>query len=977
MKYLDLNTIRFIFIVIVFTTGTASSKTQFRYEDMQVFNLTLEDGLSQATVNAILRDHYGYMWFGTYDGLNRYDGYDFRVFRHLDTDPNSLSNNNIYCLLETSGGKLWVGTSGGGISVFDFHSETFTTIYPDRPDRHPGSKTVYFLTEAPDHSIWAATAEGLYQIDQDKLTVTTSFHHNPLDENSLSSSLVTGLYFDESGNLWIAPDAGGLNLYLPESGSFKKYLPPELKTSEEQRLILSVICPAGDNEIWVGSHGSGLFKFDLTERILKYQPLIRDISSFFWREGISGLLPDRDGCLWISAMPDGLLRMQDGKTHSFEPSILNKTSRVQWGVLSFYQDDTGAIWVGTNGYGIFHITRLAEKFRALRQNPGEPYGLSMASIRALYQDHRGILWVGGYGSLNQIDLKTGSVKSIEYKGGLDNPSPYINNPNIYTVVPDAEQPKKVLWVGTEGSGFCKYYFDTGRYTYFPFSNYPVTGDTLAGGAAFRIVQDRSQRLWIATVSALNRFDKKTGHFVHYYHDPANVRSLMSGRYKALFIDRQNTLWIGSDRSGFARMDDESGVFTRFNHSDDEPLSIGADGIQCFFEDSQNRFWIGTNGGGLNLMNRDKGTFIRITTADGLPNDVVYGILEDKTGSLWLSTNLGLCKFNPELKTFDHYNVDDGLQSNEFNNGAYYQSASGQMFFGGIKGVSYFYPDSIVTNPYIPSVAITGFRIFNNPILIGDKHNGRKLLTNPIYLADKIVLSYKDYAISFDFAALNFIVPEKNHYAYMLEGFDKSWNYCGHRRYANYTNLPPGKYTFRVKASNNDGLWNEAGTFINLIITPPFWQTWWFRLLAVAFILTAAMSWSRWKMSDLKKKQQILERQVAKRTSELTEVNQNLSTEIDIRKRMEGELRESNTELQRALTEVKTLSGLLPICSSCKKIRDDQGYWTQVETYITERSGVEFSHGICPDCLQKLYPDFYAKRQQKQKEAGREKPSKSE
>jgi len=945
-------------ILFILTALPAYSKMQFSYENMQVFNLTLEDGLSQGTVNCILRDRYGLMWFGTLDGLNRYNGYNFRIFRHRQNDERSLSCNQILCLLETSGGQLWIGTSGGGVCFFDFLTEQFTTIALDSSAERNGGNAVYALAEAPDRSIWAGTADGLYRLDQDNLTVKSSFHHNPADSGSLSSDFIFDLLIDHRGNLWIASAAGGLNLYLPDSARFERFLPLELKPGEEDQLAISALCKAGEDDIWAGTHSAGLMKFNLTERTLICQPLKYPVNDLFHRDYITALLSARNGCLWIGTMPDGLLRLEHGQVRPFQPSMISKATLTQWGINSIYEDDTGAIWIGTNGYGLYIITNLAKKFNTMRYDPGEPYGLNMQSVRAIMQDFKGALWVGGYGMLDRIDMKTGKITPSQFSNAKNPLSKMLNNSNIYCLLPDPEDPKNTLWVGTEGFGLSKYSYDTQLYQQLPYINLPSQENALLGGNVFEIVPDSRHNLWIATQIGLNRLEKKTGRFTHYRNDPVNPRSLPPGRIKALYIDKQGTIWAGSDRAGIARLDDESGIFTRFTYRLHDETSLGADGIHCFFEDAKNRFWIGTNGGGLNLMNRQTGAFISYTIDDGLPNDVVYGILEDKEGNLWLSTNFGLCKFNPDLLICENYDVEDGLQCNEFNNGAYYQNSDSVMFFGGVKGVSYFHPDSLITNPYLPPVIVTGFRIFNTPVNLTDRNYGRKLLDKPVYMTDEIVLSHRDYALSFDFAALNFIAPEKNEYAYMLQGFEDDWNYCGRRRYANYTNLPPGEYTFRVKASNNDGLWNEQGAFLRLVITPPLWKVWWFRLIAVSAVLGAVFAWHRWRMADIETKKRRLEDLVGERTVELKESNQKLSYEVEIRKRIESELRQTNTDLQQALTEVKTLSGLLPICSSCKKIRDDQGYWTQVETYIAKHAEVEFSHGICPDCMQKLYPEFY-------------------
>jgi len=382
-----------------------------------------------------------------------------------------------------------------------------------------------------------------------------------------------------------------------------------------------------------------------------------------------------------------------------------------------------------------------------------------------------------------------------------------------------------------------------------------------------VYTDRQGIIWIGTYGGgLDAFDPATETFTHYTANPDDPESLSHNVIKALFEDQSGTLWVGTD-DGLNRFDRETHTFTHYRANPDNPRSLSNDRIKAIQQDRSGALWIGT-GSGLNRLNRTDDTFTHYYEKEGLPNDVIYGILEDNNGNLWLSTNRGLSRFNPRTETFKNYDVRDGLQGNEFNAGAFYKSARGEMFFGGVHGVSAFYPEHILNNPYVPPVVLTDFQIFNKSVSIGENSP----LSQAVSEIEDIVLSYKDTVFSFEFAALNYIVPEKNRYAYIMEGIDKEWVYPEDRRFATYTNLDPGHYTFRVKGANNDGVWNETGVSISIMITPPFWETMWFRaglLLALAAVIAGTYSL---RIAAIKKQQQILESQVTERTEQLAHTN---------------------------------------------------------------------------------------------------------
>jgi hypothetical protein len=384
------------------------------------------------------------------------------------------------------------------------------------------------------------------------------------------------------------------------------------------------------------------------------------------------------------------------------------------------------------------------------------------------------------------------------------------------------------------------------------------------------------------------------------------------------------------------MNRESGEIDRFMHDEKDSTSLIKNSINVVFEDSKKRLWVSGDGDGLNLFNRKTKSFTHYTTEQGLPDNSLVGILEDEHGNLWISSHNGISKatidstnsINGKLDlTFRNYTVQDGLQGKVFNRWAYYKSRTGEMYFGGLNGFNVFHPDSIKDNSYIPPVHITDFLLFNKPVIIGAKGSP---LQKHISQTKKLVLNYDQTNFTFKFIALNYIFSEKNQYAYIMEGFEKDWNYVGNKKEAVYTNLDPGEYTFRVKASNNDGIWNEEGTSIKIIILPPWWNTWWFYSFILVVMIGFVFGLYRWRVWQLLAREKMLKANV-----------------------------------KEAVAKIKVLNGLIPICASCKKIRDDKGYWDQLEGYIQSHSEAKFSHGVCPECAEKLYGDFYKKMKNQQ------------
>ncbi|MBN1894911.1 hypothetical protein JW906_10470, partial [bacterium] len=666
--------------------------------------------------------------------------------------------------------------------------------------------------------------------------------------------------------------------------------------------------------------------------------------------GLAGLyvnciFEDRSGEIWIGT-EDGL--------HRYEPLndrfSLNRhdpdlpSSLCDNNVASLYEDRSGILWIGTYR-GLSSYYRYQPQFLHYRNDPRNPASLSNDMIWSICEDPSGDPWFATNDGINRFDRK--QDRFYHFTHNPDDASS-IATGLIQSVLWDHDGR---LWAGTNGGGLYRCLYNRSephRMRYIRYKPDSRKTDAFGSSYASTLLQDHWNRIWIGTTDdGLFRMVFREGSqnplFVRYRHVPGRSESLSSDNIMCLYEDRAGSLWIGTEGDGLNRLVEKhpghssqeipaSDYFVRYQSDTAAAGCISSNAILSIHEDMAGNLWIGTYGGGLNRLDRNAESFEHFTVKDGLPSDIVYGILEDRSGFLWLSTNHGISKFNPRQKTFQNFDVTDGLQDYEFNSGAYFRNATGEFFFGGINGFNIFYPDSIRINSYVPPVVFTDFRIFNEPVSCGRAVNGRVILDRPVSAAPEITLTHRENNITIGFAALDYVNPERNEYSSIMEPFEKEWNFIGSRRFSHYARLPSGTYTFRVRGSNSDGNWNQEGASLRIRILPPVWERTWFRIFIAALAVSSVILAHQIRTRAIRTRSRALERHVEERTRDLETANR---------------------ELRDALDRVQTLSGLLPICASCKKIRDDQGYWHQVEEYIRDHSDVRFSHGLCPSCLKKF------------------------
>ncbi|MCG8373322.1 MAG: hypothetical protein MI700_07300 [Balneolales bacterium] len=804
-------------IIVWFSLAFTISLPVFA-QDMSIRfeQITTEDGLSQSTINDILQDTRGFLWFATEDGLNRYDGYEFKIYRNDPYDAFSISSNQISTILEDQDGAIWVGTKGGGLNKFDREQDRFLR-----------------------------------------------FQHDETDSKSISHNFVTALFQDPLGVILVGTQ-GGLNILEPATNEFRIYnAVDEHEGISEARI--TTLYKDRNEFIWIGTAEDGLYQFDRQSFEIKQfrnEPGNTNSLSDNW---IVTIYEDRKGEIWFGTQSGGLNHF-DPVTERFKayraiPGNRNSISN-NW-VLSIYEDSRGTFWVGTlNGLNI--LNRETGDFTNFMEL-NYPINLSNNSITSLYEDRSGVFWVGTQnGALNKF-IRSSSESFTVYQNDPSNSNSLSNN-NIWAIYEDSQGN---VWVGTQGGGVNKLYSDTR--TFANFMHDPNDEMSLSNDFVNAIYEDRLGGIWIGTIEGLNLYDDELNKFIHFKHDPEDINTISGNIVTTIFEDSKGIIWVGTLNNGLNAYDPETGNFTRFTHSGTNPNSISHNKIWSMFEDDRGNFWVGTHGFGLNKYDRVRGTFTRYTfdsndetsisdnfvnvirqdrdgflwvgtinglnkfdpetevftrysTKEGLPNNVIYGIIEDYRGHLWLSTNNGIVDFDPESESMRVYDRGDGLPSNEYRFGAFHKGADGSMYFGGINGIVVFKPDSIRDNPHIPPVVITDFQIFNEYVPISAVGSP---LRKSISETDEIVLTWREKVFSFEFSALHFAAPEENNYEYKMEGFDLDWQQVGNRRYVSYTNLPAGQtYTFIVRASNNAGIWNTHGTSIQIKVLPPPWKTWW-------------------------------------------------------------------------------------------------------------------------------------------------------
>lgn len=778
--------------------------------------MLVDQGISVGSVETIHQDQQGYMWFGGLDGLIRFDGYNWVAFRHDPLDPYSISSNVVWDIHEDHLGVMWVATDSG-LNRYDRELGRFTAYRHDEKDPQSLiSDYTRSIAEDADGNLWLATFGGLARFDKTRQHFT-AYQLDERNENSISSNALRRVHVDRTGIVWIGNNEAGLNRFDPRTGLFVRYPYKDHTNNGTSGGAVVSIFEAKDGYIWLGLDGGGLNRMDPRSNTFDHFLYDADAQRGLAHRIVTDIAEDEHGTLWIAT--EGGLQEFNRQTNEFRLYVHSpneKNSLASSVTRSLYIDKNQDLWVGNFPTGINFLDTSNRVFKTYRYDPDNANSLSHGSVLAIEEDPQGNLWLGtDGGGLNHFDRTTG--KYTHYKHNpKDNQS--IGADAVLNIERDYDGS---IWLGTWRGGANHFDPKTGKS-----KNY-TTDPALREGFirnenVWSVLNDRQNNLWLATIGGgLNRFNREKETFSFYrIQQPFNLPFDVVWK---VYQDRKSRIWVGTG-DGLGVYVPEHDHFTFYRNNPADPASLSFNVILDMAEDKDSNLWVATRGGGLNKFNEKTGKFSQITKADGLASDVIHSVVADAMGNLWVGSASGLTRFDPTLKKFNTYNERNGLQGNQFNIGAGLKLSSGEMVFGGTAGFTIFNPAELKFNTYVPPVAIVDFQIFNKPVTIGTEGSP---LTKTIAETREITLDHHQSVFSFSFVAMSYRNMESNRFAYILEGFEKDWNYVDtNRRNATYTNLDPGTYVFRVKAANNQGLWNEKGTSITLHILPPPWKTWW-------------------------------------------------------------------------------------------------------------------------------------------------------
>lgn len=869
-------------------TATILQEPRARFE-----RISTADGLSSFSVRPILQDRRGFMWFGTHGGgLNKYDGYQFAVYRHDPDDPSTLSHDVVHALCEDQDGDLWVGTESGLDRLVRRHEQTTPTFVRFLEGQGP----ILSVYEDSRGILWVGTMDGLIGLDRTAGTIHYTFHHDPGapdDPGALSGYAVRAIQEDQTGRLWIGTSGGLDRLDLApdrSTGTLTHFRHDPDDPSSLSAGNVYAIHRDRQGTLWIGTHDGGLDRLDLNESggsnhapelFIHYRHIVEDACSL-GDDRVWSILEDSAGTLWVGTF-NGLDELgpsdvagSDGSQDCFHhhqhdsADPYSVSSNLAW---SLYEDRSGVVWVGTSGGGLNKYNRKVNQFTRFTGS------LSDDQVTAVHEDRNGMLWVGTVnGGLHRLDRQTGNL--IVYQHDPADPAS-LSSDAVHAIFEDHAG---VLWVGAGG---WLERFDPRTEA---FAHHRWVGPDVE-----KLFEDRSQNLWIGTANGLYRLDCTRETFVSYHPEADDPNSLSHHDIQVIQEDQEGVLWIGTSAGGINLWEPDDEQFVHYRHDPDDANSLSRNDVVSIYIDPTGVVWIGTIGGGLNRFDRATQTFGHYRENDGLPGDSAGCILPDSAGHLWLRTATGLSRFDTHTETFRNYDERDGLLTGGITPLACFQSESGEMFYGSAEGVYAFYPEQIRDNPHIPPIVITALNLFNETVrrdLFPDEH---------------IQLAYGENFVSFGFAALDYTRPEENEYAYMMEGLDRDWVYAGARRHADYPNLQPGDYIFRVKGSNNDGVWNEEGVAVQITVTHPFWEMWWFRGLIILVLVGGGIVGYRLRVRNIEARSRELEREVEERTTALRrEIDQRLQAEEALREReLEQAVAAERSRLARDLHDAVT------------------------------------------------------------------------
>ncbi len=834
--------------------------------DDVIFNhITTENGISHNNVYAICQDNNGFMWFGTQNGLNIYNGKDFFYYFHDILDSNSISSNNFGKIHVDRSGKIWFGTYGGGLDMYNPQNNTIKHFKNEQGNsKSLCNNFILCIFEDKQGVLWFGTANGGFcKFDPiNECFINYSYQLN--NQFSLSNNNVRAICEDNKGYLWIGT-SDGLNRMNKETGRFKKYFPDKSNSNSINSKQIQSLCFVEPNKIWIGTRNNGINILNIeTEQFISYKN-DPDNPKSISDNRVDNIFKDSYGTIWIGTYNGGLNKF-DNKTKTFinYKHYSNNTFSISHNRIEFiFEDKSNNLWIATRGGGINKLDLKPRKFTNYYYEQNNPNSIPYPIITSIASENKDVLWIAtDGGGLCRFDKNKNIFFNLKHEDENKNS---LSNNRVRAVVVDKSG---IIWIGTYRGGLDKLIWKNNtNYKYIHYKYKANDTNSLNSNQVNVVYIDNNEDLWIGTINGICKLvyskDSSKISFKRYTHNSKDPLSLSHHYVTSIFHDHLGQLWIGTF-DGLNKFNPETEKFQHYKNIPGDSNSINSNHILTIFEDHAGFLWIGTEDNGINKFNQKTQSFTGYKDENIRSNNMITGILEDEKNNLWISKANGISKFNPVTQKFKNYDVTDGLVGNGYNRNACLKTESGEMFFGSIAGLTSFFPSKIKDNPNIPPVVLVDFKILNKSIY---KHQNSFNVKCP-YNIKQIKLSHKDYVFSFEFAALDYTKFEKNLYEYKMEGFDDKWINIGNRRFVSYTNLPPGNYIFKVKASNNDKVWNEKGLSVNILVKPPFWKTKGFYALEILFTIFLVYSIIMYRIRKLQRDKKILEDKVTERTKEV-------------------------------------------------------------------------------------------------------------
>lgn len=838
-------------------------------------HLSIDDGLSQNTVQSVMQDSRGFMWLGTEDGLNLYNGYNFKIYRPGPGNENSLVNNFVNAIAEDSTGSLWIATNNG-VSQFNILLDSFINYHAHQMENITQFSGTDIAIDKNNH-VWIATKNnGIVKIltKEKKIQV---YKYNEETPHSISSNQLISIHYNNE-YIWGLTADGKLNTCHIDSTRFRKHGLQQDKISSIQFV--------NDQLILLSTNNGAFYHFNIHNTAFS---LLKELSNAkLGNHKITQLLIGPKGHTWIGTDGGGLyvFDQSENKISNYRHDLLEPKSLSHNVILDMFIDDAGIVWIGTDLGGVNKYDPYRYKFGHIFRCPNLKNSLKDNMVYAIYKDQEGFLWIGTYGGwVSRINFNNGNYKHFRlYPGNSKN----VENNTVFAI---HESDDNTLWFGTKAGGL--YRLKKGSNSIQKLTGINRELEEIFSQGIRDITTGKNGKIWIATYgNGLVGYDYESNSFEHYDCFPAHDKSPVHNSLYTVFQDQAGLLWLGTRGGGLKMFNPVTKKFKHYLHDKNDSLSISSNYVLPIYEDENKNLWIGTLGGGLNFFNRKSGVFSYFTKKSGVA-DIIYGLLQDKNGNLWLSSTQGLFKFNPLDKSSRNFTIKDGLQSNEFNGNACFLDDTGKMYFGGINGFNYFYPGNIRINTYDPKVVFTGFKLYNREVDLS-----LDVLNANNSDAGSIFLSYSDDIFTIDFASLHYSIPERIEFKYKMEGFNDNWVDIGNTHTATFTNLEPKSYTFKVQATNSDGVWSNNIAKLKLNIAPPFWQTRLFQLLEVFTVLLIISLVILIRERRLRKRKIILEKLVRQRTKKISKQKEEIESQHDEIKAQRDEITAQRDSLEK-------------------------------------------------------------------------------